>query len=68
MLHSGLDLITTTLLRGTPQWVAALIATSRASSLQNMRLLEPCLICLDNSSAVKDVLAALNTPPAAMTP
>jgi hypothetical protein len=58
MLHFGLDSNTKTLLSGTPDDLAASIATSFASSLQNTRLLEPCLICLDNSEAVNDALAA----------
>jgi hypothetical protein len=58
MPHFGLDSNTKTRLSGTPQDLAASIATYFASSLQNMRLLEPCLICLVNSGAVNDALAA----------
>lgn len=63
-----LGFITSTLFKGTPHSLAALIATSFASSLQKIRLLFPCLTCLLNSEDVKAALAALYTPPAAMTP
>jgi len=69
MLHSPFpEFITRTLLNGTPHSLAALTVTSFASSLQKMRLLLPCLTCLLNSGEVKCELAALYTPPAAMTP
>jgi hypothetical protein len=56
--HFGLELITKTLLSGTPHSFAVVTATSFASSLQKIKLLEPCLTCLDNSGAVNDALAA----------
>ena len=66
--HFGLELITRTLLNGTPHSFAVATATPLASSLQKIKLLEPCLTCLDNSGAVNDALAAEYTPPAAITP
>src|SRR4051794_9918462 len=49
ILHSGLLLIINTLLRSTPQSLAALQATSFASSLQNIKFDDPCFICRESS-------------------